>query len=88
MGTSHSTNEMIDQKKSPSTQNIYSCELSWTDVECVVLYQRDVHMTCLIICIYIYQYEYQYEYVSRLALGVSEIDNSLILQIEILVIDN
>ena len=38
--------------------------------------------------IYIYQYEYQYEYVSRLALGVSEIDNSLILQIEILVIDN
>ena len=81
---------MIDQKKSSSTQNIYSCELSWTDVECVVfvLYQRDVHMTCLIICIYIYQYEYQYEYVSRLALGVSEIDNSLILQIEILVIDN
>ena len=35
-----------------------------------------------------YQYEYQYEYVSRLALGVSEIDNSLTLQIEILVIDN
>lgn len=56
MGTSHSTNEMIDQKKSSSwpskgvrMQNIYS----WTDVECVVLYQRDAHMTCLIICKYI-----------------------------------